>query len=411
MMYRALLFLSLLFLFSCASNEVRIPHQVSLNSSINIINEEDLLDVSIVLFDSGVPEGEVDKELLEELINEGTFVHIRRTESRYMATHLRDTLQNSGYWGSVWVTPGRSLVADLEIVGKILHSDGDRVSLDIHAVDAAGRTWLKRNYQMSTAAGAFNRNIYPDKDPYQDIFNRIANDLAILQVRLESGEGENIRRIAELRFAEEISPESFQGYLSNSRGSVSINRLPSLDDPQFNRIQRARDREHAFIETLNEHYVNFYNNSTESYDGWREYSREESIAIKELESSSRWRTGIGVATIIASIVYDSNSDGDFNSRVIRDTMMYTGVELIKSAGVRREEKRLHTQTLEELSLSFDDEVMPMVVEIEGTQHRLTGTADAQYQEWKDLLLELYKSETGFESEVDIFIDPLDNFEE
>tara|TARA_B100001250_G_C19815100_1_gene797866 strand:- start:4578 stop:5810 length:1233 start_codon:yes stop_codon:yes gene_type:complete len=410
-MYRALLFLSLLFLFSCVSNEVRIPHQVSLNSSINIINEEDLLDVSIVLFDSGVPEGEVDKELLEELINEGTFVHIRRTESRYMATHLRDTLQNSGYWGSVWVTPGRSLVADLEIVGKILHSDGDRVSLDIHAVDASGRTWLKRNYQMSTAAGAFNRNIYPDKDPYQDIFNQIANDLAILQVRLESGEGENIRRIAELRFAEEISPESFQGYLSNSRGSVSINRLPSLDDPQFNRIQRARDREHAFIETLNEHYVNFYNNSTESYDGWREYSREESIAIKELESSSRWRTGIGVATIIASIVYDSNSDGDFNSRVIRDTMMYTGVELIKSAGVRREEKRLHTQTLEELSLSFDDEVMPMVVEIEGTQHRLTGTADAQYQEWKDLLLELYKSETGFESEVDIFIDPLDNFEE
>ena len=411
MIYRTIPFFFLLFLFGCGSNEVRIPHQVSLNSSINSINEEDLLDVSIVLFDSGVPEGEIDKELLEELINEGTFVHIRRTESRYMATHLKDTLQNSGYWGSVWVTPDRSLIADLEIMGKILHSDGDRVSLDIHAVDASGRTWLKRNYQMFTAAGAFNRNIYPDKDPYQDIFNRIANDLAVLQVRLEPGEGKNIRRITELRFAEEISPESFQGYLNNSRGRISINRLPSLEDPQFNRIQRARDREHTFIETLNEHYVGFYNNSTESYDGWREYSREESIAIKELESSSRWRTGIGVATIVASIVYDSNSDGDFNSRVIRDTMMYTGVEMIKSAGVRREEKRLHTQTLEELSLSFDDEVMPMVIQIEGTQHRLTGTADAQYQEWKDLLLELYKSETGFESDVDIFIDPLDNFEE
>ena len=411
MIHRTTLFFFLLFLFGCGSNEVRIPHQVSLNSSINSINEEDLLDVSIVLFDSGVPEGEIDKELLEELINEGTFVHIRRTESRYMATHLRDTLQDSGYWGSVWVTPDRSLIADLEIMGKILHSDGDRVSLDIHAVDASGRTWLKRNYQMFTAAGAFNRNIYPDKDPYQDIFNRIANDLAVLQVRLEPGEGKNIRRITEIRLAEDISPESFQGYLNNSRGRISINRLPSVDDPQFNRIQRARDREHAFIETLNEHYVGFYNNSTESYDGWREYSREESIAIKELESSSRWRTGIGVATIVASIVYDSNSDGDFNSRVIRDTMMYTGVEMIKSAGVRREEKRLHTQTLEELSLSFDDEVMPMVIQIEGTQHRLTGTADAQYQEWKDLLLELYKSETGFESDVDIFIDPLDNFEE
>ena len=85
--------------------------------------------------------------------------------------------------------------------------------------------------------------------------------------------------------------------------------------------------------------------------------------------------------------------------------------MIKSAGVRREEKRLHTQSLEELSLSFDDEVMPMVVNIEGTQHRLTGTADAQYLEWKDILLDLYRTETGFVSEVDIFIDPLEDFEE
>ena len=72
MIHRTTLFFFLLFLFGCGSNEVRIPHQVSLNSSINSINEEDLLDVSIVLFESGVPEGEIDKELLEELINEGT---------------------------------------------------------------------------------------------------------------------------------------------------------------------------------------------------------------------------------------------------------------------------------------------------------------------------------------------------
>ncbi|OUU78430.1 MAG: hypothetical protein CBC38_07535, partial [Gammaproteobacteria bacterium TMED78] len=393
-----------LFLFACGSNEVRMPHQVSLSSSTKTINEVDLLDIAVVLFDPGVPEGEIDKDVLEDLINDGTFVHIRRTESRYMAIHLRDTLQDSGFWGSVWVTPNRSLVADLEIMGQILHSDGDSLSLDIHVLDASGETWLDRNYKMSTAAGSFNRNLYPNKDPYQDVFNRIANDLANIQSRLDPGEGQELRTISKLKYAEDISPESFDGYLIRNRDRISLNRLPAEDDPQFSRTQRARDREHTFIEALNEHYVNFYNQSSESYDGWREYSREESIAIRELESSSRWRTGIGVATIIASIVYDSNSNGDFNSRVVRDTMMYTGVEMIKSAGVRREEKRLHTQSLEELSLSFDDEVMPMVVNIEGTQHRLTGTADAQYLEWKDILLDLYRTETGFVSEVDIFID-------
>ena len=47
----------------------------------------------------------------------------------------------------------------------------------------------------------------------------------------------------------------------------------------------------------------------------------------------------------------------------------------------------------------------MVVEVAGTQRRLTGTADVQYEEWKSLLRELYISETGLEPEdVDIFVE-------
>ena len=67
--------------------------------------------------------------------------------------------------------------------------------------------------------------------------------------------------------------------------------------------------------------------------------------------------------------------------------------------------------MEELSTSFDDEVKPMVVEIEGTQHRLTGTADAQYEEWRNLLLELYLAETGFVPDVAVFTEALPLAEE
>jgi len=86
--------------------------------------------------------------------------------------------------------------------------------------------------------------------------------------------------------------------------------------------------------------------------------------------------------------------------------MYMGMDLIKTARVRREEKRLHAEALEELSVSFDDEVKPMVVDIEGTQHRLTGTAALQYEEWRDLLRQLYIDETGFTSEYDIHTEAL-----
>ena len=59
---------------------------------------------------------------------------------------------------------------------------------------------------------------------------------------------------------------------------------------------------------------------------------------------------------------------------------------------------MHTETLEELSLSFDESVEPLVVDIQGTQHRLTGTVDTQYTEWRELLKQLFVSETGLAPE-------------
>ncbi|HEY5622545.1 MAG TPA: hypothetical protein VIV14_02215 [Gammaproteobacteria bacterium] len=398
-----ILFLAVFALTGCTTSEVRVAHTVGLVPAMEIIPEEQLLDVSVVLFDPGVPEGEIDKDVLEELLREGTFVHIRRSESRYMAVHLRDTLQKSGHWGTVWVTPEPSLASDIEIAGEILHSDGDRFHLAVMAVDASGRVWIDKDYEMATAAGAYNRQRYPNFDPYQDVFNQIANDLAEARAGLSARETENLRAIGQLRFAGGISPEAFGEYLAvDRRGEYSLNRLPADGDPQFERTLRVREREHLFIETLNQHYEEFYQNSEDSYNGWREFAREEAIAIRELQRSSRWRTTLGIATVVASVVYGSQSDGDFSSRMLRDAMMYTGMDLIRTAAVRRDEKRLHTEAMEELSQSFDDEVKPMVIEIEGTQHRLTGTADAQYEEWKSLLLDLYSAETGFIPEIDVY---------
>ena len=86
--------------------------------------------------------------------------------------------------------------------------------------------------------------------------------------------------------------------------------------------------------------------------------------------------------------------------------MYVGVDMIRASQVRKQEKRLHTETLEELSASFDDDIEPMVVEIQGTQHRLTGTADAQYDEWRGLLRQMFITESGFVPEdVAIYTEP------
>ena len=386
----------------CSTSEVRLAHSVELVPATESIPEEQLLDVNVVQFDPGVPEGEVEKDVAEELLRQGTFINIRRAEARYMAVSLRDALQKSGYWGSVWVTPEASNAADINVTAQILYSDGDEVSLAVKAVDASGRVWIDGEYGMSTAVGAYNRQRYPDLDPYQDVYNSIANDLAAVQARLSARDVEEVREIAQLRFAGELSPEAFGDYLAQDRrGMYELKRLPAADDPQFNRTQRVREREHVFVETLNEHYADFYMKATDSYDGWRQYAREEAIAVKELQRSSRWRTGMGIATIVASVLYGANSDGQFSDRIVRDSLMYMGMDLIKTARVRREEKQLHAEALEELSVSFDEEVKPMVVDIEGVQHRLEGTTEIQYEEWRELLRQLYLAETGFASDFEI----------
>jgi hypothetical protein len=175
----------------------------------------------------------------------------------------------------------------------------------------------------------------------------------------------------------------------------------------FDRTQRVRQRERLFLDTLDQHYAQFSSEAMPSYDSWREYTREEAIAVRELTRSARWRTGMGIATIIASIAYGNNSDnGGFSERILRDALMYVGVDMIRTSQVRKQEKRLHTETLEELAEGFDDSIKPMVVEIQGTQHRLTGTADAQYDEWRQLLRQIFIAESGFVPEdVEIYAEP------
>jgi hypothetical protein len=394
-------------LAGCTSTEVLVAHSVPLTAATAVVPETELLDVGVGVFDAGVPEGVVDPKVLEELINDGTFVQIRRAEALYMAVVLRDTLRKSGHWGTVWITPEATTAADLDVSAKILHSDGNVFALHVTATDATGREWLAKSYDMSTAAGAFNRQRYPDLDPYQDVFNEVANDLAAAFQDLSAKDRRDIRTVSSMRYAAELSPEAFTGYVAEDKGRYELSRLPAEGDPMFDRTQRVRQRERLFLETLDQHYEKFYADAAESYNGWREYAREEAIEIQELTKSARWRTGMGVATILASVVYGTNSNNDgFSDRVIRDALMYIGMDMIKTSSVRRQEKKLHTDSLEELSSSFDDSIEPMVVEVQGTQHRLTGTAELQYAEWRDLLKQIFISESGFvPEEVAIYTEP------
>ena len=410
MAYRHLLIVPaiLALLSACTTQEVVVAHSVELSTAPAAYADSELLDVGIVVFDAGVPQGEIDKQVLEELLRDGTYVQIRRAESMSLAVELREALQRSGHWGAVWVTPRDSTALDLNVHGEILRSDGNVFAIHVTATDSTGRVWLDEDYDMETAQGSYNLQRYPNQDPYQDVFNSIANDLSAARALLEPGAVAEIRTVGELRYASELSPEAFGDYLETDKeGVYEPVRLPAADDPMLNRTRSVRQREQLLFETLDQYYEDFAIDASESYHSWREFTRDDSIRIAEAARAAKLRTGLGILAIALSVAYGTQNDADSLSDVIvQNAGLIIGNDLLRSAAVRRQEKRLYTQSLQEAAESFDDSSKTLVVDIQGTQHRLTGTADAQYQEWKQLLRELYISETGFvPDDITVYAEP------
>ena len=65
------------------------------------------------------------------------------------------------------------------------------------------------------------------------------------------------------------------------------------------------------------------------------------------------------------------------------------------SGVVKREFENGIAALQELAASFDSEIAPVLVEVEGRTLKLEGSAETQFAEWRRLLREIFAAETGF----------------
>lgn len=355
------------------------------------IAEDLLLDVGIRVFEPGLPQ---DEEALDELVAKGVFQEIRKAEARYIPVRLMDTLQTTGNWGAVRVVPAGTDSVDVTVSGTIVESTGRRMILDLRAVDAAGRTWLDKRYKQPADPRAYRESksgvVYL---PFQSLYNEIANDLVAARDKRDAEELRELRTIGELAFAAEVAPDAFDGYLGvNGRGRTVVARLPSADDPMLERVQRIRERDYLFVDTLTEHYANFYAQMDDSYQNWRKFSYEEEKARAKARRQARMQKILGGLAILGGVV--AATQGDRTSGAVSDVAIIAGSYVIQSGIAKGKEAKMHMEALRELGESFDAEVEPLVVEVEGRTLLLTGSIEAQYAEWRRLLRDIFHTETG-----------------
>jgi len=352
------------------------------------IPEDQLVDVAIEVFDAGVP----DPTTVSPKKMEGVYPEVRKSEARYVPMQLKETLQSTGFWGAVRVVPEGTSSAEVMVSGVIAKSTGRDLVVEVQVVDISGRQWLEKKYKQRA-----NPFVYIDEkqghlDPFQGLYAQIANDLLDKLQRLRPEQVQDLRRISELRFASQLAPADYAHYLeTNKRGRLEIQRLPAADDPMMARVEQIRERDFMFVDTLNEYYSEFCVSMEEPYDNWRSFSYEEQVALAELRRQARMRKILGALAILGAV---AASPGGGIESVARDAAMIGGIAAIQSGIAKGKEAKIHAEALRELAASFELEVAPMVVEIEGETVRLTGSREEQYASWRELLRQIYASETG-----------------
>ena len=353
------------------------------------LSERELLDVWIEVFDPGRVDQERDKKV-------GISPEIRKAESRFIPVQLKKTLQRTGHWGAVRVVPENSLGGELIVSGKILASDGELLTLQIVARDSTGQQWLDKTYQGVADPAGYRDTSQGNYDAFQDTYNRIANDLAKIKQRLSAGELDSIRRVAELKFAADLAPRPFEDYLQSENGRQSVRRLPARDDPMMQRVLTIRERDYLFIDTINDHYDDYYRNLREPYGNWRRYNQEEIEYLREVEREAMTRKVLGIGAIVGAIALgmSNNHNSEINTNTLSQAMLLGGLMVAKSGFDKDSEKQIHVDAMQELGDSFESEANPMVVEVDDETHQLTGSVETQYAKWRDLLHRIYLSETG-----------------
>jgi hypothetical protein len=125
-------------------------------------------------------------------------------------------------------------------------------------------------------------------------------------------------------------------------------------------------------------------------------------ALREVETEALWRKIGGGALIAGAIALDILGGGN-NTATLRNVMLVGGAIAVKSGFDLGAQAEIHEDAIRELGVSFEAEVKPLVVEVDGETVELTGSAETQYAQWRQLLKSIYFTETGL-GEVDLKMD-------
>ena len=312
------------------------------------------IELAVVVFDDGLP-----------TFDENDARHkLRSVETQLVAVVLRDILTEGQRFGAVRVLPSESQFAALTITGTIIYSDGRDLILAVRAEDASGQLWLDRMFRWTAQEHDYRGMT---GEPFRPLFVAVANALWGHARSLSEQSVSQLQELAYIRYAAELAPDLYSDYLQEQGGLITLARLPARGDPMIARINRIRNQEALFIDTVDEQYVELANTLGPTYMLWRRSSLEQATYLESYVNRASERTN------------DAGRGSFANMQQVYST--YRSV-------------KIQEQDLFEIATGFDNETEPTVLDSGERVVRLEGTLENQYAQWRDILSRLIQLERG-----------------
>ena len=349
------------------------------------IDEELLLDVGVVLFDHGVDELDDDA---------AAYANIRKSEAVWYTSQLKTTLDRSNAWGLVRSLPNSTSAMDVMVKGTLIDSNGESVVLDVSVHDAGGSLWFTQQYEQRVSQYAYNPEVNLPGDPFQALFNRIANDLFDYRSKLTNKQLLAIRSTAKVLFAREFVPAAFNDYIvEDEQGVAKLTRIPASDDPIMLKVDRIRSRNDLFLDVIQDYYRAFNTNMSNPYQEWRKLSYKEVLLERQLRDQARKEKIAGIVAIAGSVAA-ANSSSSRNTRVGGLLGSVYGARVFARSFLKADQALSHSETLREMGRSLELELEPSVVDLQDRSITLSGTVEDQFVEWRRILSRMFEIEEG-----------------
>jgi hypothetical protein len=320
------------------------------------------------------------------------FPEVRYAETIYFSNQLAKTMEKSGAWGAIRVVPNTDVVMDLYITGTILQSDGETLDIDIRVFDTSGREWLKERHRQVVGKYTYDRRLKTLADPFQNLFTTIANRVLSIREEMSREDAVRLRQISELRFARDFSPEAFSEHIREDRnGTLTIVRLPADNDTILERIALIRDRDNLYVDTMQDYYDEFSRQMHLPYQDFRRASYDSVVKARQLRKRGNRQIIAGIAGIIAGI-YGRFNSGSWMAFDGSTAAAAAGGYVLKQGLQTKQKAADQTERVAEMGSSLEAVIAPQVIALEDRSVTLTGTVQAQYEQWREMLQRIYEQE-------------------